>query len=71
MLPSQDGDFDITAGSHRNILAIILLTSPQKLYAGPWLSQIQDAAKGSVALTAQTYVSDELACHPFKLSGII
>jgi len=71
MLPSQDGDFDITAGSHRNILAIILLTSPQKLYAGPWLSQIQDAAKGSVALTAQTHISDELTCHPLKLSGFI
>jgi len=42
MIPSVDGTFDILAGAHRNILAIMLLSSPQQLYPGPWLGEIAD-----------------------------
>lgn len=42
MIPSIDGTFDISAGAHRNILAIMLLSSPQQLYPGPWLGEIVD-----------------------------
>jgi hypothetical protein len=42
MTPSVDGNFDIPSGAHRNILAIVLLSSPRQFYPGPWLSQISD-----------------------------
>ncbi len=42
MIPSVDGTFDILAGAHRNILAIMLLSSPQQFYPGPWLEKIAD-----------------------------
>jgi Domain of unknown function (DUF3541) len=45
MIPSVDGLFDISAGAHRNILAIMLLSSPQQLYPGPWLGKITDNAQ--------------------------
>jgi Domain of unknown function (DUF3541) len=40
MIPSVDGTFDISTGAHRNILAIMLLSSPQKFHPGPWLGEI-------------------------------
>jgi Domain of unknown function (DUF3541) len=43
MIPDVDGDYDISAGAHRNILAIMLLSSPQTLYPGPWLGQTAQA----------------------------
>ena len=45
MIPSQNGNFDILTGSHRNILSIILLSSPQRLYPGPWLSQLAEVSE--------------------------
>lgn len=45
MIPGKNEDFDIPIGSHRNILSIILLSSPQKLYPGPWLGEISEIAQ--------------------------
>lgn len=45
MIPNVDGDYDISAGAHRNILAIMLLSSPQTLYPGPWLGQTAEATQ--------------------------
>lgn len=45
MIPGADGDYNISAGAHRNILAIMLLSSPQALYPGPWLGEIADPAQ--------------------------
>lgn len=39
MIPSPQGEFAITSGAHRNILSIILLSSPSKWYSGPWLDE--------------------------------
>lgn len=35
MIPSTSGSADLTHGEHRNVLAIMLLTWPDKLYPGP------------------------------------
>ena len=43
MIPSHTGEFNIASGSHRNILSIMLLSSPRKLYPGPWLSGVAAA----------------------------
>ena len=40
MIPSVEGDFVISSGSHRNVLAIMLLSSTKEFFLGPWLSQI-------------------------------
>ncbi len=45
MIPGQNDDFDIPAGAHRNILSIILLYSPEKLYPGPWLNPIPEVTR--------------------------
>jgi len=42
MIPSHTGEFNIASGSHRNILSIMLLSSPRKLYPGPWLSGVAE-----------------------------
>ena len=40
MIPGPQGEFAITSGAHRNILSIILLSSPSKWYSGPWLDEL-------------------------------
>ncbi len=44
MIPSVNGNFKVSSGAHRNILAIMLLSAPEKFYPGPLLGQIADAA---------------------------
>ena len=45
MIPSLKGSFDIANGAHRNILAIMLLSSPKRFYQGPQLDQVLDTAR--------------------------
>lgn len=45
MIPGVDGKYNVSAGAHRNILAIMLLSSPQSLYPGPWLGQTAEATQ--------------------------
>lgn len=45
MIPSLKGSFDIANGAHRNILAIMLLSSPKKFYQGPQLDRVLDTAR--------------------------
>lgn len=45
MIPGQNGNLNISAGSHRNILSIILLSTPRKLYPGPWLSELPEVTQ--------------------------
>lgn len=35
MIPSTTGDDDLNHGEHRNVLVIMLLTWPDRLYPGP------------------------------------
>lgn len=39
MIPAEDGDTDLARGEHRNVLAIMLLNWPGRLYPGPVLSE--------------------------------
>ena len=39
MIPSVSEDFDLEKGEHRNVLAIMLLKWPEKLYSGPYLEE--------------------------------
>lgn len=45
MIPSLKGSFDIANGAHRNILAIMLLSSPKRFYQGPQLDQVLDTVQ--------------------------
>jgi hypothetical protein len=38
MVPSESGSTDLEDGEHRNVLAIMLLDWPERLYPGPLLS---------------------------------
>jgi hypothetical protein len=42
MVPSEQGSTDLAKGEHRNVLAIMLLDWPNRLYAGPKLSSLQE-----------------------------
>ncbi|WP_240036402.1 DUF3541 domain-containing protein [Halomonas urmiana] len=42
MLPSEQGSTDLARGEHRNVLAIMLLNWPDRLYPGPTLAVRQD-----------------------------
>ncbi|MCK2184058.1 DUF3541 domain-containing protein [Halomonas getboli] len=41
MVPSESGGTDLERGEHRNVLAIMLLDWPERLYPGPILSTIR------------------------------
>jgi hypothetical protein len=45
MIPSTTGDADLIHGEHRNVLAIMLLTWPEKLYPGPDLKKTSQYQK--------------------------
>lgn len=40
MIPSSRGGFDLARGQHRNVLAILFLRWPERLYPGPDLSSV-------------------------------
>lgn len=42
MVPSEQGGTDLASGEHRNVLAIMLLDWPERLYPGPKLSLFQE-----------------------------
>ncbi|MEQ6888538.1 DUF3541 domain-containing protein [Halomonas sp. CS7] len=42
MVPSEQGGTDLASGEHRNVLAIMLLDWPDRLYSGPVLAVNQD-----------------------------
>lgn len=44
MIPAEDGSTDLAHGEHRNVLAIMLLDWPERLYPGPVLSEHAPAA---------------------------
>ncbi len=44
MIPAEDGSKDLAHGEHRNVLAIMLLDWPERLYPGPVLSEHAPAA---------------------------
>lgn len=44
MIPAEDGSTGLAHGEHRNVLAIMLLNWPERLYPGPVLSQHAPAA---------------------------
>lgn len=39
IVPSEQGDTDLVAGEHRNVLAIMLLAWPDRLHPGPLLTE--------------------------------
>lgn len=42
MVPSEQGGTDLAYGEHRNVLTIMLLDWPERLYQGPILSPLQE-----------------------------
>lgn len=42
MVPSEQGGTDLANGEHRNVLAIMLLDWPERLYPGPKISPLQE-----------------------------
>ncbi len=42
MVPSEQGGTDLAQGEHRNVLAIMLLDWPERLYPGPKISPLQE-----------------------------
>lgn len=57
MIPGEGGDTDLAHGEHRNVLAIMLLGWPERLYPGPVLS-----APSATLAAAQT--AAPRACEP-------
>jgi hypothetical protein len=51
MIPGEDGDTDLAGGEHRNVLAIMLLGWPERLYPGPWLSTAASAMSPAAETT--------------------
>ena len=42
MVPSEQGGTDLASGEHRNVLTILLLDGPDRLYPGPRLSLLHE-----------------------------
>lgn len=52
MIPGESGDLDLARGEHRNVLAIMLLGWPERLYPGPVLSATASASLSAAQTTA-------------------
>lgn len=71
MIPAEDGSTDLSAGEHRNVLAIMLLRWPGRLTPGPDLSavdafsfqQLEYGTKRGVLAVAQPFEHHHLAGH--------